>query len=130
MHSDVLIGNREEFKALENQLKDDRVIADHWLKNDTHLVIIKNGSKGSKAFTKDQIVLQGVYTSTPIKTYGAGDAFAAGLINQLLEHQPLDNAIKFGTASAALVVERRTCTEAMPYKNEIIDVMEHRDVEG
>jgi 5-dehydro-2-deoxygluconokinase len=128
MHSDVLIGNQEEYKALENKVKDDQTIANDWLKNDTQLVIIKNGPKGSTAFTKDQTIVQGVYESLPQKTYGAGDAFAAGLINQLLDDQSLANALQFGSASAALVVERRTCTEAMPFKAEIIQVMENRNV--
>lgn len=128
MKTDVLIGNTEEYIALENGMKDHQTLANYWLKNDTTLVIIKDGKNGSMAFTKDNAYYHGIYKTRIKKTYGAGDAFAAGLIYQLLENQSIEQCLNFGSAAASIVVQRRTCTEAMPTLEEVTRLMENNHV--
>ena len=50
---------------------------------------------------------------------GAGDAFAAALGAGLLRGLPLVDAVRRGTVAGALVAAQLSCSEAMPYLDEL-----------
>lgn len=54
-----------------------------------------------------------------VDTTGAGDAFSGGFACALAEGQPLDTALRFGTAVAALSVTRIGTAAAMPARAEV-----------
>ncbi|HCN97253.1 MAG TPA: ribokinase, partial [Leclercia sp.] len=49
----------------------------------------------------------------------AGDTFNGALVTALLEGEPLDTAIRFAHAAAAIAVTRPGAQPSVPWRNEI-----------
>lgn len=131
--SDIVIGNREEFDVMEHLVdqgnKDDDKTAQRYLTGSTQVVIIKAGEFGSKVYTRDgEYFAQGIFPVEVKKPFGAGDSFAGALLYSLLQGDTLANGVKLGSAAAAINVSRKTCTDAMPTKQELLDFIEQRHV--
>ena len=58
-----------------------------------------------------------------LDTTGAGDAFNGGFAHALAEGMSLIEAVRFGSATAAISVTRLGTAPAMPYNNEILDLL-------
>jgi ribokinase len=58
-----------------------------------------------------------------IETTGAGDAFNGGFAHALAEGMPLIEAVRFGSATAAISVTRLGTAPSMPFNNEILDLL-------
>ena len=58
-------------------------------------------------------------------TTGAGDAFNGGFAHALAEGMPLIEAVRFGSATAAISVTRHGTAPAMPFKKEILDLLKN-----
>ena len=58
-----------------------------------------------------------------VDTTGAGDAFNGGFAYALAEGLTLFEAIRYGSATAAISVTRMGTAPAMPYKSEIEDLL-------
>ena len=58
-----------------------------------------------------------------IETTGAGDAFNGGFAHALAEGMQLLEAVRFGSATAAISVTRLGTAPSMPYNNEILDLL-------
>ena len=58
-----------------------------------------------------------------IDTTGAGDAFNGGFAYALAEGLSIIEAIRFGSATAALSVTRLGTAPAMPFQNEIKELL-------
>ena len=59
-----------------------------------------------------------------LETTGAGDAFNGGFAFALAEGMPLTEAVRFGSATAAISVTRLGTAPAMPYKTEIQELLD------
>jgi len=70
------------------------------------LVCITNGERGSEVFFQNQIITKYALPIKVVDTVGAGDAFTAGLLTQVLEGQTRDRATRFATVLAGLVASR------------------------
>lgn len=118
--SDLVIGNREEFTAAgwgQAQNPDsDRELAESYFQQGARLVVIKDGSRGSSAYTvQGEVIHCGVFPVRIRKTFGSGDSYAAGLLERLFRGYPLEEAMTYGTACAAIVLSGAvSCAEAMP----------------
>ena len=78
------------------------------------VVIIKHGKKGSIAYTADKQAFKvESYNIKLLKSFGGGDAYASAFIYGLLEGWRVDEALKYGTAHAAMVVASHSCSNAM-----------------
>jgi len=124
--SDVIIGTREEFNVLEGVdlpgNRDDDKTAKHWLSNSSKLVIVKRGSDGSTAYLKTgEKKLGKVFPVNPLKTQGAGDSYAGGVISSMIKGKSIEEAMMYGAGAAAIVVQKNSCSEAMPTEQEIED---------
>ncbi|MFT2109568.1 5-dehydro-2-deoxygluconokinase [Marinomonas sp. 2405UD68-3] len=128
--SDVVIGNREEFDVMEllyknineETARDDDKTAAHYLQGATQVVIMKAGEYGSKVYTQDgKKFEQGIFPVDVKKPFGAGDSFAGALMFFLLQGAALEESVKMGAASAAINVSRKSCTDAMPTRQELAD---------
>lgn len=119
--SDIVIGTRDEFDMLENkQNGENEKTVKSLFKYSPKLIIIKHGVEGSYAYQKDGTITKGyAYKTNVLKTFGAGDSYAAALITALSKGKPVEEALKYGSAAAAIVVSKHSSSEAMPTITEI-----------
>lgn len=127
--SDIVIGTRDEFNVLENKIignNEDTVT--QLFKHQPELIVIKHGVEGSYAYTKTGEVYRGTaYKSNVLKTFGAGDSYAAAFIYALTQGKNIQEALQYGSASAAIVVSKHSSSEAMPTVSEIEKLMREQE---
>ncbi|MFS0722996.1 5-dehydro-2-deoxygluconokinase [Paenibacillus sp. 1P07SE] len=116
---DIIIGTREEFDMMEryedNPGHEDGVTAAKWFDYRAKLVVIKHGKAGSIAYTRDGGSHRtGSYRAEVVKTFGAGDSYAAGFLYGLMQGWSVEQSMQYGSAAAAIVVSSHSCSDAMP----------------
>lgn len=114
--ADMIVGNDEEFDIIAPGQ------ALEWAEaaaKSGKCVIVKSGERGSITMYKDQKFRQGIFPVKALKPFGAGDAFMGGLVATLLNGKTLEQAVRFGSASAAMVVSRLGCARAMPTADQV-----------
>jgi len=120
---DVIIGTREEFDMMEQFEKEkqtDQQTAQKWFDFQAEIVVIKHGGDGSITYTRNGASYQGgTFKTKVLKTFGAGDSYASAFIYSLLQRWDIPKAMDFGSASAAIVISKHSCSEAMPTLDEI-----------
>ncbi|MBN8210264.1 5-dehydro-2-deoxygluconokinase [Bacillus sp. NTK071] len=120
---DVIIGTREEFDMMEQfqqEETNDKRTAEKWFSHNAEVVVIKHGGEGSIAYSKDGSSHRGgIFKTKVLKTFGAGDSYASAFIYGLLHQWDLSKAMKYGSASASIVISKHSCSEAMPTTEEI-----------
>ena len=95
-------------------------IGDFYLQNGAKTVIVKTGSDGAWAITKDQKLHVPAYVPKKIvDTVGAGDGFAAGVISAVLEGLPLEKAILRGNAIGVIQIMNVSDNEGLPTREEL-----------
>ncbi len=90
-------------------------------------VIITLGSKGvwlSQQGEGKQVV---GFRVKAIDTIAAGDTFNGALITALLEGKPMDSAVRFAHAAAAIAVTRPGAQPSVPWRKEIDDFLAHQE---
>ncbi len=127
----LVVGNREEFEVLGAPVaQGDDAIAASLLNapGATRVVFVKAGSEGSRVYLDDQPpVVQPIFPVTAKKPFGAGDAYAGALCAGLLAGVPLDECVRRGSASAAIVVAGESCSAASPTDAELVKFMAQYD---
>ena len=97
------------------------VAAIRLLQRGVQTVIITLGEKG--AYVCNSEVRQSIPSfdmgDRVVETTGAGDAFNGGFVRALAEGQPLIEAVRFGSATAALSVTGYGTAPSMPTEKEI-----------
>jgi 5-dehydro-2-deoxygluconokinase len=114
-HSDVIIGNEEEFAVLGDDF--DTFVSR--CQRNQQIVLLKRGAKGSTLFAGNARLDSGIYPVAALKPYGSGDAFLGNLVAHYGRNGDWQQAIEAGSAAAALVVSRRGCGSAMPQPSQI-----------
>ncbi|WP_163537505.1 5-dehydro-2-deoxygluconokinase [Gracilibacillus sp. YIM 98692] len=130
--SDVIIGTRDEFDVMENleEEGDNEQTVNHLFAHHAELVVIKHGVDGSYAYAKNGDVYRGTaYKTKVLKTFGAGDSYASAFLYALVNGKDIETSLKFGSASAAIVVSKHSSSEAMPTVSEIEQLIEERSKE-
>ena len=90
--------------------------------------MIKHGVEGSYAYTKEGDTYRGkAYKTKVLKTFGAGDSYAAAFLYALNSGKGIETALKYGSASAAIVVSKHSSSEAMPTALEIEALIAEQD---
>lgn len=129
--SDVVIGTRDEYDMMENLEEGEGKNEDtvnHLFQYRPELLVIKHGVDGSYAYTKAGDVYRGLaYKTKVLKTFGAGDSYASAFLYALLHGKDIETALKFGSASAAIVVSKHSSSEAMPTVEEIEALISEQD---
>lgn len=114
---DILIGNPLELKlvggveALEEAVER--------LRARVPVLVSKLGPEGTRVWADRAAYFLPPYPVEVVSTIGAGDGFAAGFLYALLEGLPFGECLHWGNAAAAIVVSRLSCSEAMPRREEI-----------
>lgn len=131
-YADIVIGTRDELalpvgRALGKDNLTGREIADFLLKHGTQLVDVKDGRNGSTVYTaNEEIPSPSYHVQGVVKTFGAGDAYAAGFISALIEGKDLFFAQKQGAAAAAITIKGHSCSDASPVKEELLKFMQEQ----
>jgi len=86
-------------------------------------VIITLGSRGVWASVNGEGKRVAGFKVKAIDTIAAGDTFNGALMTALLEEKPLDEAIRFAHAAAAIAVTRKGAQPSVPWRNEIDDFL-------
>lgn len=126
--SDVIIGTREEFDMMEQFERSettDKKTAQKWFDYHAQIVVIKHGGEGSITYTKDGSSYKGgTFKTKVLKTFGAGDSYASAFIYGLINQWDIPKAMQYGSASAAIVISKHSCSDAMPTRTEIEEFIE------
>lgn len=114
----MVVGNDEEFDVLAGRDGKGPALAEE-LAAQGKTCVYKMGEKGSVTFDGSDRIQTPVFPVDAIKPVGAGDAFMAGLLAGLAEGRNLHEALRRGSAAAAIVVSRFGCAPAMPQPEEL-----------
>jgi 5-dehydro-2-deoxygluconokinase len=124
---DVILGTREEFDMMERfegSANNDQMTASKWFGYNAEIVVIKHGKDGSIAYTKDGLSHKGaVFPARVIKTFGAGDSYAAGFLYGLMQGWEISDCMAFGGAAASIVISSHSCSDAMPTVEQVNSYM-------
>ena len=123
---DIIIGNDLEFNIADNS-NEGLKLAQTLIQKKPSIIIYKMGEKGSKVYTKDSEQDFGIYSVQAIKPTGAGDAFNGGFISSLYQDFSLEDAVKRGSANAAIVVTKVGCSSAMPNIEELNQFIKNKE---
>lgn len=131
---DIILGTREEFDMMEqfesNPERSDDITASKWFHHSAKIVIIKHGKEGSIAYAKDGSSHRAKsFKANVVKTFGAGDSYAAGFLFGLMQKWTIAKSMEFGSAAAAIVVSSHSCSDAMPTAEQIHQFMERNQSE-
>ncbi|MGG3572872.1 5-dehydro-2-deoxygluconokinase [Bacillus gobiensis] len=123
--ANVVIGTRDEYDAMENRTGgQNESTTDYLFAYSPELIVIKHGVEGSYAYTKSgETYKSEAYPTKVLKTFGAGDSYASAFLYALLSGKDIETALKYGSASASIVVSKHSSSEAMPSKEEIKDLL-------
>lgn len=126
---DIILGTREEFDMMEkfehNPEKDDHITAAKWFDYSAKIVIIKHGKEGSIAYTQDGVGHRAKsFPAKVVKTFGAGDSYAAGFIYGVMQGWTLEKSMEYGSAAACIVISSHSCSDAMPTAAAVDDYIE------
>ncbi|WP_037291022.1 5-dehydro-2-deoxygluconokinase [Saccharibacillus sacchari] len=119
--ADIVIGTRDEYDIMENAVggSNERT-TEALFKHTPRIVVIKHGVEGSYAYTREGGTYRAqAYKTKVLKTFGAGDSYASAFLYALAQGKGLETALKYGSASASIVVSRHSSSDAMPGVEEI-----------
>jgi 5-dehydro-2-deoxygluconokinase len=99
---------------------DDEMTAKKWFDYHAKIVVIKHGKDGSIAYTKaGEVYKSTIFPAKVVKTFGAGDSYAAGFIFGLMKGWEIPKAMEYGSAAASIVISSHSCSDAMPTLEQI-----------
>jgi len=117
---DFITPNQTEAMIITGQPADDAESAARALcKKGARTVVLTLGSRGVLLLDGGGVQQFPIFRVEPVDTTGAGDAFNGGLAVALAEGQPMADAIRFASATAAISVTRPGATDSMPKRDEV-----------
>ncbi|HSR49315.1 MAG TPA: 5-dehydro-2-deoxygluconokinase [Acidobacteriota bacterium] len=115
---DLLLANRDEL-ALVGGNSDRAQAIRSIVARGPSVVIAKLDSEGTLAATSQAAWSLPAFEVPVVSTIGAGDGFAAGFLLGQVKGMSLQESLRRGNASAAIVVSRLMCADAMPSEDEL-----------
>ncbi len=88
--------------------------------------IIKLGAQGAYFQGPEGSGFQMPFKVAAIDTVAAGDAFNGALAVALSEGRPVSEAVRWGAAAGALATTRKGAMPAMPYREELLQLLEEQ----
>jgi ribokinase len=115
----------EQFTGIKvDTVEDCRRAAQKFFEMGVKNVIITLGVRGAFYTNgKNEIMVPSIKVKA-VETTGAGDAFNGGLATAIAEGLPMQTALQFATCTAAISVTRLGSSPSMPYRHEIVALME------
>jgi 5-dehydro-2-deoxygluconokinase len=115
---DIVLGNTQEIAILTGEPDPDAQVK-AVLSTGVGVLVRKLGAEGVEAHTREQSFRVAPFPIKVVSTIGAGDGFAAGFLYAFHRKLPLEDCLRYGNASAAIVVSRVSCSDAMPQRSEL-----------
>ena len=114
----IIMGSREEFDLTERLIRpgmSDAQSAEYWHGQNSEIVIIKHGMKGSTAYVKggESFSIK-PFPVTARKGFGGGDGYGSGFIYGLFQGWDIQDCLEFGSAEASMMVRSNNCSDALP----------------
>jgi len=108
---DVIVPNEHEAELLGGVA--------HLLASGARAVVITLGARGAALHTVDGVTEIAPFAVVAIDTTGAGDTFCGSLSARLAMGEPLDIALRYASAAAALSTTRRGAVPSVPHVDEV-----------
>lgn len=121
----VAIGNEAECAVAVGHGSPDEQ-ADRLLEAGVQIAVVKLGSQGVMAATREQRVVSAALPVQTVNGLGAGDSFGGAFCHGLLAEWPLEQILDFANACGAIVASRIACSEDMPTTQEAFDLLRER----
>lgn len=108
----VLVANKEEVEHIlgyPRGVSDIKVLLEGWRKFGNKFAVITDGTKGSYCFDGEKYYSLGLFDKfkdQAVQQTGAGDAYAAGFMEAVMEDLPAPEAMRWGTLNAGSVVTK------------------------
>lgn len=119
----VAVGNAEEC-AIATGETEPYAAARALLAAGVELAVVKRGPAGVLAVHRDGTVAElPPVPVTVVNGLGAGDAFGGALCHGLLAGWELERVIGYANAAGAIVASRLACSTAMPFEEEVEEVL-------
>lgn len=119
----VAVGNVDECEIAVGTRDPDRA-ADALLAKGLRLAVVKRGPEGVLARSATESIEVAALDVDVVNGLGAGDAFGGALCHGLLAGWPLRRTIEYANAAGALVATRLACSSAMPYPDEVEQLLQ------
>lgn len=87
-------------------------------------LVVTLGSRGSAVLDGDRFHLEPAFDVAAVDSTGAGDVFRGAFIHALLSPQPIDHALRFANAAAAVSCLRVGALNGVPTLDEIAGMIE------
>lgn len=115
----------EQFTGIKvDTVEDCRLAAQKFFEMGVKNVIITLGVRGAYFTDGEREILVPSLKVKAVETTGAGDAFNGGLATAIAEGLPMETALQFATCTAAISVTRFGSSPSMPYRHEILAMLE------
>ncbi|MGR4878972.1 5-dehydro-2-deoxygluconokinase [Streptomyces sp. LARHCF249] len=119
----VAVGNAEECAVATGE-SEPYAAARALLAAGVELAVVKRGPEGVLAVHRDGAVAE--VPPVPVQVVnglGAGDAFGGALCHGLLAGWDLEGVVRYANAAGAIVASRLACASAMPFADEVEEVL-------
>jgi ribokinase len=115
----------EQFTGIAvNTVEDCRAAAQKFFELGVKNVVITLGVRGAYFNDGQREITVPSLKVKAVETTGAGDAFNGGFATAIAEGKDPETALQFATCTAAISVTRLGSAPSMPYRHEILDLME------
>ena len=121
--ADYLTPNETELETLSGSAGDYTAAARQLLIRDDQRAVVTLGAQGAQIVSGAESLTIPTFAVDVVDTTGAGDAFNAGLAVALAEGKPLEEAVRFANATAALSVTKPGAAPSAPYRAEVRELL-------
>lgn len=130
----VVLGNEAEYAALLGLSERDPALVDRVRDRlggaAGHTFIVKHGDRGATVLTGAALHAVPAFEVVEASSVGAGDSFAAGLIDARLAGAEWPAATRFASACAAITASRFGCSVGFPHRHEVAAFLEARPAQS
>jgi sugar/nucleoside kinase (ribokinase family) len=119
---DIVFTNIIEGQYITKE-SDPKSIAENILSYGPKTVIVKNGSDGCYAATKDTFIQIPAYKVDVVDTIGAGDAIVSGTLIGLSNGMSTEESVRLGTATAAIVCQSFGAQSYKFSKQDVLNIL-------
>jgi ribokinase len=123
--SELLFVNLQEARAL-TELKSSssvRHICEELYDYGPKIISITDGENGAYCFDGHQLIHQQIVPGKVVETTGAGDAYASAFTAAVFYTEPLEEAMRWGMANSASVIEKVGAQEGLLTRSQIVDCL-------